>query len=368
MERRGTHILVFLLELAPAFHSVRAYAYMDILDNISLADHTTLRLGGKARFFVSVKSVEELREALEYAREQKLPLYVLGGGSNVLFSDEGWDGLVVHIGITGREYEEDSKGDARMTAYAGEHWDQLVEETVSEGMWGMENLSRIPGTVGGAVVQNIGAYGVELKDIIDWVEVLDIHTGDLHILSVGECAFGYRDSIFKHRGGRDYVVIRAAFRLSTYPKPQLDYKDLQEYFRGKKDVTVRDVRDAVNEIRERKFPSLVEVGTAGSFFKNPVIGRTLHSEIEGWLDCPVPSFDVDENHVKVPLAWLLERFDWKGKRDGTVGCWKDQPLVLVHYGGGTASELILFAHKIMQDILEKTNIKIAPEVDVVANE
>lgn len=341
---------------------------MEVLENVSLAEHTTFRLGGVARFFVSVNSVIELREALSFAQEKNLPIFVLGGGSNVLFSDDGWKGLVLHIKLFGRAYEEDSKGDARVTACAGEIWDQLVEETVEQGLWGLENLSRVPGTVGAAPVQNIGCYGVEVKDVIDWVEVLDIHTKELHILSVQECAFGYRDSIFKHREGKDYIVTRVAFRLSTHPNPKLDYKDLREFFGSRTDVSVKEVREALNQIREKKFPNLTEVGTAGSFFKNPIIHRSLLSSLEVWFDTPIPSYEVDAGHVKIPLGWVLEKMGWKGKREQHMGCWQNQSLVLVHYGGGTASELILFANKIMKEVKEKTTITIVPEIDIVVNE
>lgn len=341
---------------------------MKVLENVSLAEHTTLHLGGLARFFVSVQTLEELRDALTFAKEKAHPVFILGGGSNVLFSDLGWSGLVIHMALLGRAYTEDSKGDAQVIAHAGEVWDQLVEESVGQGLWGLENLSRIPGTVGAAPVQNIGAYGVEVKDVIDWVEVLDTETNTMHLLSVSECAFGYRDSIFKHEKGKKYIVTRVAFRLSTHPKPKLEYKDLREYFDGRKDVRVSEVRDAVNTIRERKFPNMAKIGTAGSFFKNPVVGKVLHKEMESWLDAPVPCYEVDERHVKIPLAWILERLGWKGKKMGTMGCWDAQPLVLVHYGGGTASELILFARSVMKDVKEKTSIKIIPEVNIVTNE
>ena len=145
---------------------------MKVLENVSLAEHTTLHLGGLARFFVTVHSVEELRDALAFAKKKALPIFIFGGGSNVLFSDLGWSGIVIHMALLGRSYDEDSKGDARVVVHAGEVWDQLVEETVGIGYWGLENLSRIPGTVGAVPVQNIGAYGVEVKDVIDWVEVL----------------------------------------------------------------------------------------------------------------------------------------------------------------------------------------------------
>lgn len=340
---------------------------MEILEQVPLSEHTTLNLGGKARFFVSVSSVEELREALAHAQQRDLPVFILGGGSNILFMDEGWDGLVIRMNILGRDYVEDSRGDARVTVGAGELWDQLVEETVAQGLWGLENLSRIPGTVGAAPVQNIGAYGVEIKEVIDWIEVLDRSTDTMHILSVGDCKFGYRDSIFKHGAGKNYIITRVAFRLTTRPRPILEYKDLQEHFRGRSDVTVKEVRDTVNKIREQKFPCMTKVGTAGSFFKNPVIRKSLHREIQGWLDAPVPAYRVDEDHVKVPLAWILDRLGWKGKKEGHFGCWEQQPLVLVHYGGGTSGEMVLFAQKIMKDIQKQTTIKIAPEVCIVSN-
>lgn len=341
--------------------------FMQVLENVSLAEHTTLHLGGLARFFITVHSVEELREAVSFAKENEYPIYVLGGGSNVLFSDSGWEGLVIRIALLGRSYDEDSKGDAQVVAHSGEVWDQLVEETVGQGLWGLENLSRIPGTVGAAPVQNIGAYGVEVKDVIDWVEVLDTATDRLHLLSVAECAFGYRDSVFKHEEGSKYIVTRVAFRLSTHPNRKLEYKDVREYFGGRTDVSVKEVREAINTIRDKKFPCIAKVGTAGSFFKNPTVRKSVHKELEGWLDAPVPFYEVDEDTVKIPLAWILERLGWKGKRLGAMGCWETQPLVLVHYGGGTAGELIMFARTIMKEVQEKTSIKIIPEVHIVTN-
>lgn len=341
---------------------------MEIQKDVPLSEHTTLNLGGNARFFVSVTSTEELREALTYAKKNNLAPFILGGGSNILFPDDGWHGLVIRMNILGRAYDEDSRGDAKVVVGAGEVWDHLVEETVSHGLWGLENLSRIPGTVGAAPVQNIGAYGVEVKETIDWVEVLDTEADTMEILSVDSCKFGYRDSVFKHPAGEKYIITRVAFRLSTYPKPRLTYKDLAAFFGDRTDVSVKEVRDAVNSIREEKFPSMTKVGTAGSFFKNPVITNTLLNEMQGWLDAPVPSYRVDDHHVKVPLAWILERLGWKGKREAHVGCWEKQPLLLVHYGGGSAGELILFARSIMRDVKEKTTIKIIPEVDIVTNE
>jgi UDP-N-acetylmuramate dehydrogenase len=229
----------------------------------------------------------------------------------------------------------------------------------------MENMSFVPGTVGATPVQNVGCYGTAVADIIDWVEVLDTRTDALHILSVPDCKFGYRDSVFKHAEGAHYIVTRVAYRLATHATPKLEYKDLQEHFAGRTDVTVHEVREALREIRGKKFPDITKVGTAGSFFMNPVVSLTELKELKGWLGGDVPSYPVDDDHVKVPAAWLLDKFGFKGKRVGAVGCWEGQPLVLVHYGGGTASELILFAYDIVKEVKRRTSLKLATEVCVV---
>ena len=245
-------------------------------------------------------------------------------------------------------------------------WDDLVAETVSQGLWGMENLSSTPGTVGASPVQNIGAYGMEVKDIIDWVEVLNIRTKELHILSSTECAFGYRDSIFKHGEGLNYIVTRVAYRLSTHSAPRFGYKDVRDCFIDQPNPSVQEMRDAIRKIRAKKLPDTAEVGTAGSFFKNPIITKRQYVEVSKWVE-GIPVHTLDDGRLKISLAWLLEKFGWKGKRLANVGCWDAQPLVLVHYGGGTAGEFILFAHAIMQDIKERTAIKLEPEVKIAVS-
>ncbi len=336
---------------------------MRVLTNVSLQELTTFRLGGVARFFCSVTSLEELRDALAYARTRGLPFFILGKGSNVLFSDDGFDGLVIRINIRGRHYEEDSKGDARVTAGAGELWDDLVAETVSQGLWGMENLSAIPGTVGAVPVQNVGAYGVEVRDLIDWVEVLDTKENTLHIFSVADCEFGYRESIFKRPEGQQYIVTRVAFRLSTYPIPKLSYRDLAAYFENTDTgrLTPKEVSDAVRTIRNRKLPDVTEVGTAGSFFKNPVVPEQVYKELTRWFEY-LPAHPHGEGMYKLSAAYLLEQFGWKGRRGEHVGCWDTQPLCLVHYGDGSTSELIAFANTIIEDVKERTTIILEPEV------
>lgn len=338
---------------------------MELHTDVSLAELTTLRLGGVARFYTTAHTVEELREAVAYAREHRLPIFWLGGGSNVCFGDAGWDGLVVRVALTGRDYTEDTRGDAQAIVSAGESWDGFVRDTVTQGFWGLENLSHIPGTVGASPVQNIGAYGVSVADQIDWVEVLDTEDNQLHILSNHACAFGYRDSIFKRDAGRTLVVTRVAFRMHTKCTPRLDYKDLAHHFGARTDVSPLEVREALGVIRGKKFPNLAEVGTAGSFFKNPVIKRSHHTEIESWFGGPVPAHGIDDELVKVPLAWILERLGWRGVRRGNVGTWKEHALVLVHFGGAHTDDLIRFANEIMADVRAKTAIRIEPEVSLV---
>ncbi len=361
MERRGTHKIVFRGARTGVPYGVPVM-FMQVLENVSLAELTTLRLGGVARFYVSVYSIADLREAMAFAKEKRLPVWVLGGGSNTLFTEEGWPGLVIHIAIAGTEYKEDTKGDARVVAGAGMRWDALVEETVSQGFWGLENLSYVPGSVGATPVQNVGCYGVSVSDRIDWVEVYDRRDEALHILSPSACAFGYRDSIFKHAEGMSYIVTRVAYRMRTHHAPVIEYKDLAERFANKAPQSPLEVREALREIRGRKFPDLASVGTAGSFFKNPVVSRSSIQVIEQWLKQPVPQYPVDDVRVKIPLAWLLETLGWKGKRVGSVGTWDAHALVLVHYGGGTANDLLALARDIEDDVKRRTAIHIEPEV------
>jgi UDP-N-acetylmuramate dehydrogenase len=337
---------------------------MELAAQVPLSRCTTFRLGGPARFFVSVTSLPELREALAYARERSLRVLVMGGGSNLLVTDEGWPGLVIQIAIKGREYDEAIEGDARLIASAGEDWDSLVQDTVTQGLWGLENLSRIPGTVGATPVQNVGAYGVEVKDHIEWVEALNTKTDGLEILSNSACKFGYRDSLFKSTEGRHYIVTRVAFRLKTKPLPRLEYKDLKAVFGERTDVPVEEVRKAVCEIRDKKFPNMDKVGTAGSFFKNPIIERDQYEAIQKWAP-RIPAYVVDDAHVKVPAAWLLDQLGYKGLREGSVGCHDAQPLVLVYYGNGCARDMIFFARDIMRRVKEKFDITLEPEVRII---
>ena len=348
---------------------------MIIKENVSLAPFTTFRIGGAARFFVQVGNVNELKEAVVFAVEKNIPIFVLGGGSNVLISDSGFDGLVIKNEIKGISEEAGagtSSDFVRIIAGAGENWDDLVKYTVEEkGLYGLENLSWIPGTVGASPVQNIGAYGAEAKDTIEWVEVYNPTTAKIEKLSNVDCLFGYRDSIFKHERKND-IILRVAFLLKKNGKLSLEYKDLQKYFEERKSTpSLCVVRDAVVEIRKNKLPDLSKVGTAGSFFKNQTI---LKSEYEKLLEKypAMPAFPVDQKsesgqeQVKIPTAWILDNVcGFKGLRRGEVGVHENQALVLVNFGNGTAQEIKALADEMITSVKEKTGISIAPEVEFI---
>ena len=356
------------------------------MDTVSLASLTTFKIGGKARHFFPIKEERDIREAISFAAKKHLPIFVLGGGSNVLVSDEGFSGVVIYVATSGISYEE--KGGATFSrAAAGVSWDTFVADTVSRGLWGLENLSGIPGTVGAAPIQNIGAYGAEAKDSIESVRALDMRTGKEKIFSNTDCKFEYRDSFFKSVEGKNFIVTEVTFRLSKEPKPNISYKDLKEYFgepqeaqvfslRNASALTRRSVaagsvlarkpvlpaiREAVLEIRSKKFPDLSKVGTAGSFFKNPVISKEHFEKLK--TKYPDTPFFAAKNGVKVPLAFILDKIcGLKGFKKGSVELFANQPLVLINQGGATAKDIKNFSAEIKKIVKEKTNIDIEEEV------
>lgn len=329
-------------------------------ENIALAPLSTFSIGGRARFFARATSLEEIREALAFARERTLPLLVLGGGSNVLFDDGGWDGLVLKIEIGGIETEGNT-----VRVGAGVPWDVLVTYCVERGLWGIENLSAIPGTVGGAVVQNIGAYGAALSEMLCEARVLDTTSGDVRTLSNADCAFDYRDSVFKHRP--ELIVLEATSALSAEPEPNLSYRDLAERFGGRT-PSLREIRDAVVEIRRNKFPDVSKEGTAGSFFKNPIVTRTQAQELK--IRFPeMPLFDMPETDgVKVPLAWLLDKqLAMRGYAHGGARLFEKQPLVIAAARGTPATDVRALAQEVVEKARDAFGISLEPEVRVIEN-
>lgn len=335
---------------------------MDIKEQVSLAPHTTLQIGGNAEYFAEAKDEAEIMELVTFARERELDVTVIGGGSNVLVSDEGVKGLVIKNRVKGIS-RDISGDDVLVTAGAGEEWDVLVERAVSEGWWGIENLSAIPGSVGATPIQNVGAYGVEIVDVFKSVRALHAKTGETRVFSKEECQFGYRDSIFKTAEGHDWIVLFVTFRLSLSPDPKLHYKDLKEKFALATEApSLKEIREAVISIRQGKFPDWRQVGTAGSFFKNPVIPREEYERLAAKYP-GLPGFADKEGHVKVSLGWILDHAcSLRGHREGNVGLYDKQALVLINWGGASAKEVKEFANRVSNNVFEKTKIKIEFEV------
>lgn len=336
---------------------------IEIQEHIALAPYTTLKVGGAARYFVAVHTEEEIKEALAFAQAHEVPVVVLGGGSNMLVSDTGVDAMVIHMQLKGMEHV--AEGDRVMlTVQAGEMLDEVVAHAVRNEWWGLENLSHIPGTVGATPVQNVGAYGVEVKDRIKSVRVIDMHTGQAVELSNEACVFAYRDSIFKHAEGKHYVITAVTFALSSEPQPCIAYKDLAQAFEGKTPA-IQEIRDAIISIRNSKFPNWHVVGTAGSFFKNPIITieayERLHAEHP-----EVPAYEAGEGMMKVSLGWILDKaLGLRGYTEGNVGLYKMQALVLIAQEGSTQSEITRFADAVIAQVREEIGIDIEREVTTI---
>ena len=331
-----------------------------------LSRHTTLRTGGPARFFLEVRTEDEIREGLEFARSEGIPVFALGGGSNVLASDGGFGGLVMKMANRGMRAEEVAEGVTEAVFAAGESWDDAVAFAVERGLGGLENMSLIPGTVGAAVIGNIGAYGSEVKDSLIWAEALDIRTGVARRFTTAECACGYRWSYFKTAVGRNYFVTRAGFALRRGKPVNLRYRDVAEYFssRGIVEPSRTAVRDAVIAIRRRKLPDVAVVGTAGSFFKNPIISKPEYDAVA--VRYPgLPGHDEGSERVKLSLGWILDRIcHLKGVRRGPVGTHPDQALVIVN-DGGTTEQIEGLANEMAAAVRNATGIEVEWEVEKV---
>lgn len=336
---------------------------IDLQENILLAAHTTLHIGGVARYFACVGSAKEVRAAVRFAEQNSLPLLVLGGGSNLLVSDEGFPGLVLKNVYSGLEFFDEGET-VRVVGGAGLMLDEVVAAVVARGYAGIENLSAIPGTLGATPVQNVGAYGVEMGEVIESVAAINLVSGEEKIFTEDECKFAYRDSFFKTVEGKKYFITYVTLRLQKNAAPKISYADLAKSF---VDVTptVAEVRAAVIKIRSAKFPDWHVLGTAGSFFKNPIIPR-VHFERLALKYEGLPHYEAGPGMVKIPLGYVLDKLcGLKGYRQGKVGLYEAQALVLVNYGGATATEVKEFVNEITEKVFQKTEIKIEPEVNFV---
>jgi len=334
---------------------------ISILKDFDLKKFNTMGLSSKASFFVEVDSISDLRKAIEFAKEKKLEILVLGGGSNILFKSD-FRGLVIHNALKGKEFNKPTE----LRVSSGENWHELVLFCVENELYGIENLSLIPGSVGAAPIQNIGAYGVELESVFISLEALIIETGELRTFTKKNCKFGYRDSIFKRELKGKVVIVSVTLGLTKELKINTTYKALSEKLseKGIIDPDIKDVSRAVIEIRQSKLPDPDEIGNTGSFFKNPVISTEHFNQLK--IEYPeIPSYPITERQVKVPAGWLIDKAGWKGKRVGNAGVHAKQALVLVNYGNATGEEIWNLAKEICLSIHTKFEITLTPEVNVI---
>lgn len=329
--------------------------------NCSLAPHTTLKVGGEAAVFLVVTTKQELVEAIEYARTASLPIALLGSGSNVLVVDSGFPGCVIKMDIRGRVVEDHGET-VELSVGAGEMLDDVIAYSVENNLWGIENLSHIPGTVGATPIQNVGAYGVEVKDVITRVTAFDTSTNQFEVLNNDACAFGYRDSLFKKEWGKKYIITEVTFLLSKKSNPKLTYTDLQKHFATEISVTQQKIRDAVIGIRSQKFPNWHEVGTAGSFFKNPIITSEKYTALLSEYP-ELPGYMQGDGTVKISLGFVLDKIlNLRGYAEGNVRLYEHQALVLVADTGATAKKIQLFAEKIIEQVKNKIGVTVEMEV------
>tara|TARA_R110000868_G_scaffold410693_6_gene699905 strand:+ start:32338 stop:33315 length:978 start_codon:yes stop_codon:yes gene_type:complete len=318
-----------------------------------------------AHFFVEINSLEQLKEALQFANSENIPVFILGGGSNILFIED-FSGLVILNRIRGMKVISENENDISIKFGAGENWHESVLYCVEKGYGGIENLSLIPGTVGAAPIQNIGAYGVELKDVFVSLEAFLIDKGSTKIFSQSECKFGYRDSIFKKELKGNAIIISVTLKLDKKPSPNVEYVSLKEKLnkKGVTDPSIKEVSNAVIEVRQSKLPDPKEIGNTGSFFKNPIISVYQFDELKSQYP-NLPSYPVSERQVKVPAGWLIEVAGWKGKRTGDAGVHSKQALVLVNYGSASGKEIWALAEEVIESVHQKFDIRLTPEVNIL---
>ncbi len=331
-------------------------------ENISLKKYNTFGVEAKARYFVTVSDHEELKSLVTGFDPGETRHLVMGGGSNLLFTTD-FDGWILRNEIKGIEIVEETQGEVLVKAGAGESWSGFVDFTVEKGWGGLENLSLIPGTVGAAPVQNIGAYGVEQQNAFVRLEAFNLVTGRLCTFNKLECDFGYRQSIFKEGERGKWLVLNVMYRLRKTPEVNLSYAPLLKFFEGRnpRSISVKEVSEAVKSIRRSKLPEPKELGNAGSFFKNPVIIREKFQRLQ--QDFPqMPFYPAERGKVKIPAGWLIEQAGWKGKRIGRAGVHERQALVLVNYGGATGKEILTLSQSIQRDVQKKFGIPLEPEV------
>lgn len=338
---------------------------IQITENQTLKPFNTFGIDCFARYFCSVSSKSELLQALDFGKTNQLQFLILGGGSNLLIS-KNFEGLVIKIENKGIEVVGKTDKKTEIKVSAGENWHNLVIQSLESSWFGLENLSLIPGNVGASPMQNIGAYGIEVKDLITNVEFYNIELNEWQNFNPTQCQFGYRESIFKHELKGKAIIWSVTFSLSLIPEAKIEYGDIKSVLTRKQisNPGPKDVSDAVIEIRQSKLPDPKVLGNAGSFFKNPMVQPAILEEIKKKYP-EVPNFASEGGLFKIPAGWLIEKAGWKGKSLGNYGVHDRQALVLVNYGNASGMEIFELAQSIQHDIKSKFNIELQVEVNLI---
>ena len=338
---------------------------MIVQTNVQLKPYNTFGIEATAQYFTEVSTIEQLQQILQHPDYQHTPRLILGGGSNLLLTKD-FEGIVIKINIKGIEIVKQDTEHVWLKSGAGVMWHELVMHCVNENYAGIENLSLIPGTVGAAPMQNIGAYGIEIKEVFEELQALEISTGNIKVFNKEECQFGYRESIFKHEAKGKYVIINVTFKLNKNPIFHMEYGAIKDTIAemGVNTLSIKAISDAVIHIRQSKLPNPAEIGNAGSFFKNPEISKEQFDTLKAQYPT-IPSYPISETIVKVPAGWLIEQAGWKGQRFGNVGVHARQALVLVNYGGGKGNEIKELSQNIQASVQDKFGILLSPEVNFI---
>ncbi len=343
---------------------------MQFQQDSPLQQYNTFGIAAKAQYFSTFSSIESLKEQLEATKklplDNHLPLLILGGGSNLLFTQPVFNGVVLKNEMKGIELVKEDAEHVYVKAFAGEVWHELVEYCITHQYAGLENLSLIPGSVGASPMQNIGAYGVEVKDVIQEVEAWHIKDNYTQIFSNADCRFGYRESIFKKELKGQFVITSVVYRLKKNPEFKISYGAIQEELQkmGVTNLSINSISQAVINIRTQKLPDPKKVGNAGSFFKNPVVSSTRLQQLKSMFP-EIVAFQVSDAEYKLAAGWLIEHCGWKGYKENGVGVHPKQALVLVNYGNGTGLEVLNLAQNIVDSVFEKFQVVLEMEVNVV---
>ena len=333
---------------------------MKDLSNYSLLAHNTFGIDARCARFLEYETTDEARQVAAILQKASLPYIIIGGGSNLLLTQD-YPGIVVHSAIKGWDIQG-----CRMACGSGETWDDIVDISLRNGLYGAENLSLIPGEVGASAIQNIGAYGAEVKDFIREVHAVEIATGRLCVIDSADCQYGYRQSRFKQEWKNRFLITQVIYEFSPTFEPRLDYGNIRSEMerRGIDKPSAQELRQLIVDIRNAKLPDPKIMGNAGSFFMNPVVEREKYESLLAQYP-QMPHYHIDDNHEKIPAGWMIDQCGWKGRSLGPAGVHDRQALVLVNRGGATGADIVTLCHAIQRDVKEKFDIDIYPEVNIV---